>query len=338
MHLKTYDNIDSFRELEHEWNELLERSYANRIFSTFEWQLTWLEAYRPDEIWVITCRDQQGKLIGIAPWFIEIRPDERVVRSIGCVDVTDYVDLIVDREWIEPVLRLFAAQMIENHSRYDRVNLCNIPEGSPTLDHFAEHMGECGFTTELEFQEVCPVIELPDTWEGYLERLDKKNRHELRRKLRRAEGETQSLEWYIVGPEHDLQTELDAFLELMAASQPAKAAFLSDARNRAFFQSLTERTYARGWLQLDFLVADGVRVAAYYNFAYNGNIQVYNSGLLPSRYGQISPGIVLVAYNIRHAIEQGRHLFDFLRGNEEYKYRLGAKDTRIFKLKAQAAA
>ena len=338
MHLTTYDNIDALRELEPEWNDLLERSYSNRIFSTFEWQITWLEAYQPDEIWVIACRDKDGRLIGIAPWFIQVRPEERVVRSIGCVDVTDYVDLIVDTEWIEPVLQIFAAQMIEQTARYDRINLCNIPEGSPTLDHFATRLRDCGFETEMEFQEVCPVIELPDSWEGYLAQLDKKNRHELRRKIRRAEGETQSLTWYIAGPEHDINAELEAFLELMAASQQQKQEFLSDPRNRSFFHLLTERMHARGWLQLNFLVADGVRVAAYYNFDYAGNIQVYNSGLQTSQYGHISPGIVLVAYNIRYAIEHGRRQFDFLRGNEEYKYRMGAKDTRVFKLVARAAA
>jgi len=338
VHLTTYDNIDALRELEPEWNALLERSYSNRIFSTYEWQMTWLEAYQPGEIWVTTCRDGDGNLIGIAPWFIEVRPDERVVRSIGCVDVTDYVDLIVDTNWIEPVLQIFAAQMIEQHERYTRINLCNIPEGSPTLDHFATRLRDCGFDTGLEFQEVCPVIVLPESWDDYLAQLDKKNRHELRRKLRRAEGETQSLTWYIVGPEHDIDAELEAFLELMAASQPSKQEFLSDPRNRRFFELLTARTYAHGWLQLNFLVADGVRVATYYNFDYAGNIQVYNSGLLPDSYGHISPGIVLVAYNIRDAIEKGRRQFDFLRGNEEYKYRLGAKDTRIFKLVARAAA
>ena len=62
---------------------------------------------------------------------------------------------------------------------------------------------------------------------------------------------------------------------------------------------------------------------------------MYNSGLLPEQFGHLSTGIVLLTYLIEHAIESGHFVFDFLRGNETYKYRMGAHDTRVFKLKAQ---
>ncbi|MDL1883917.1 GNAT family N-acetyltransferase, partial [Anaerolineae bacterium CFX8] len=74
--------------------------------------------------------------------------------------------------------------------------------------------------------------------------------------------------------------------------------------------------------------------ATYLNFVYNRHVLVYNSGLLPGEYGHLSPGIVLLAYNIRHAIENNAVVFDFLRGNEVYKYRMGAQDTRVFMLRA----
>jgi CelD/BcsL family acetyltransferase involved in cellulose biosynthesis len=46
----------------------------------------------------------------------------------------------------------------------------------------------------------------------------------------------------------------------------------------------------------------------------------------------LSLGVVLTAKAIEHAIENGRSTFDFLRGNETYKYRFGAKDTEIYRL------
>ncbi|MCA9913425.1 MAG: GNAT family N-acetyltransferase, partial [Anaerolineae bacterium] len=75
-------------------------------------------------------------------------------------------------------------------------------------------------------------------------------------------------------------------------------------------------------------------VAAYVNFDYNNHIMVYNSGLNPDKATALSPGILLLAYTIQHAIEQGRDVFDYLRGDEQYKYRMGGKDTRVFNLKA----
>jgi CelD/BcsL family acetyltransferase involved in cellulose biosynthesis len=35
---------------------------------------------------------------------------------------------------------------------------------------------------------------------------------------------------------------------------------------------------------------------------------------------------------IQHAIENKRAVFDFLRGDEDYKYRLGGQDTRLYRL------
>jgi CelD/BcsL family acetyltransferase involved in cellulose biosynthesis len=85
---------------------------------------------------------------------------------------------------------------------------------------------------------------------------------------------------------------------------------------------------------MSFLTVNGERVATYLNFDYKGHILVYNSGLIPE-YGDLSPGIVLLAYSIQHAIETGHAVFDFLQGDEVYKYRLGGKDTKVVNLIAE---
>jgi CelD/BcsL family acetyltransferase involved in cellulose biosynthesis len=96
--------------------------------------------------------------------------------------------------------------------------------------------------------------------------------------------------------------------------------------------------FEKGWLQLSFLTINGVAAATYLNFDYKRHILVYNSGLLPGGYGHLSPGIVLLAHNIRYAIETKHNVFDFLRGSESYKYRLGGRDKAVFMLKAHRSA
>jgi hypothetical protein len=86
---------------------------------------------------------------------------------------------------------------------------------------------------------------------------------------------------------------------------------------------------------MSFLVINGTPSAAYCDFDYNQKILVYNSGLLPHENSHLSAGIVLLCYDIRDAIDKKRSVFDFLRGNETYKYRMGAIDTQVFKLKAK---
>ncbi len=337
MELTAYTDERVFDQLRPEWDALLHRSTADLIFCTWEWQSSWWKAYHAGQLWVITCRDDNGQLVGIASWFIENNNGERVVRTVGCVDVTDYVDIIADPAHVEAVHDALAAFLRDNADAYDRINWCNIPESSPSLARFPETLQAHGFTTEIEFQEVCPVIELPDDWEGYLERLDKKQRHEIRRKMRRAESEAR-IEWRVVDRhyEGDIDEAVDQFLTLMRASHPEKAQFLDDPKNLAFFKTVVPQVHGCGWLKLTFLVINGTPSAAYCDFDYNGRILVYNSGLLPQENAHLSAGIVLLSYNIRDAIANQRQVFDFLRGNETYKYRMGAVDTKVFKLKARA--
>ncbi len=336
MNFTVYSQDSLFEELESDWNELLRRSYANSIFSTWEWQTTWWSAYHPGMLWVITCRNDDGRLLGIAPWFIEDNPERgRVVRSIGCVDVTDYLDVIVDQDNITSVLDCFANFLVQNQDAFDILDLCNIPEHSPTYSQFPAILSQHNFATEVKQQEVCPVIALPDDWNEYLAMLNKKQRHEVRRKLRRADGAAEKVDWYIVDSSHDLNEEAERFIELMAASDAEKAEFLTDEQNTAFFKSMVPLMFEKGWLQLNFLTVNGEAAATYLNFDYNGRILVYNSGLMPEAYGHLSPGIVLLSYNIRHAIENQREAFDFLRGNETYKHRMGGVDTAIYMLIAK---
>ncbi len=319
-----------------EWNELLSRSVTNCIFLTWEWQSIWWDAYRPGELWVQTCRDDHDRLIGIAPWFIEKNPTHgRIIRTIGCVDVTDYLDVIVDRDCVDLVTQQFAAYVAQHTDQFEWISLCNLPALSAGYTSLTKALEGQNFKVETLQQEVCPVIHLPQDWETYVESLEKKQRHELRRKLRRTEGSSDQVAWYIVDAKHDINQELDSFLQLMAASQLEKAQFLKDENNLKFFRAITVVSSEKGWLQMSFLTINGQPAACYYNFVYGKTVLVYNSGLLPDMFGQLSPGIVLLAHLIRHAIENGFVLFDFLRGNEVYKYRMGAQDTPIFMLNAQ---
>ncbi len=185
----------------------------------------------------------------------------------------------------------------------------------------------------IEQEDVCPVLTLPADWETYVSGLDKKNRHELRRKLRRASGEGEGVELYIVGPDDDLSEAIEHFLALMAASSPNKAEFLQNAQHVRFFRRIIPAAAERGWLQLSFLTVHGEPAASYLSFDYGNQIMVYNSGHNPEAHRHLSPGIVLMGRLIEVAIALGRTKFDFLRGNEPYKYDLGGQDTAIYTMK-----
>lgn len=335
MKVQSFSGVDAFKALQSEWNALLERSITNNPFSTYEWHSNWWKAYHPGDLWILSFRDDVDTLRGIASFFIEIGADnQRIIHFVGCEDVTDYLDILVDKDYRDEIYNGLAKALIEHKDKFDTIDLCNIPAESPTHTDFPTILREQGFTVKTQVQEVCPIIHLPDNFDDYLSLLNKKERKEVQRKLRRAKGAGDSLKWYTVNGEHDLDAEVDKFLTLMADSHPEKAQFLENEQHVTFFKSIVPAAAEAGWLQLNFLEVMGEAVAAYVNFDYNNQILVYNSGLAPGKAGALSPGIVLLSYNIEHAIENKRASFDFLRGDEQYKYKMGGQTTEIFNLKA----
>jgi CelD/BcsL family acetyltransferase involved in cellulose biosynthesis len=106
------------------------------------------------------------------------------------------------------------------------------------------------------------------------------------------------------------------------AQDANKAIFLSETM-RAQMHDIVRTAFLGGWLQLAFLEFGGIKAAGYLSFDYANHIWVYNSGL-NADFSQLSPGWVLLGYLIQWAIEHKRNCFDFMRGDEIYKYRFGA--------------
>jgi CelD/BcsL family acetyltransferase involved in cellulose biosynthesis len=189
---------------------------------------------------------------------------------------------------------------------------------------------ERGYQTLVEVEDVCPIIPLPATWDDYLMALPKKQRHEIRRKLRRAEGAADT-HFYTVDKLGDLETEMQAFVDLHQMSTPEKDQFM-DPQMQGFFFDVAGVLQERDWLQLAFVEMDGQKAATLLNFDYGDSILVYNSGYNPSQFSSLSPGIIVTARCIELAISLGRSAFDFLRGDEVYKYRFGGQDTEVRRL------
>ncbi|MBN1886914.1 MAG: GNAT family N-acetyltransferase [Thermoflexales bacterium] len=330
MQTTLYTTPAGFDSLAADWNALVERSVTNVPFLRLEWQQTWWTHLGEGELLLVAVRAGDGQLIGLAPLFRLDKITHMSLNTVGCVDVSDYLDLIVARGHETAVYEaLLDALAGPDAPAWDTWSLCNVPAASPTLSWLPELAAAHGYGVSKSVQEVCPIVRLPSTWEGYLELLDKKDRHELRRKMRRAEEAGASM--YLTRGEESLDADIDAFIELLIKSRPDKAEFM-DASMRAFFHAAAHAARQAGWLLLSFAEVQGVKAAAYLNFDYANTVMLYNSGFDMERFGHLSLGNALAGWSIQHAIEQGRAAFDFLRGNEAYKYRLGGVDTQIYRL------
>ena len=214
---------------------------------------------------------------------------------------------------------------------WEVLDFYNVPATSPTRAALGRWAAAQGWAATETVLEPVPVIALPADWESYLNtQVEKKERQEIRRKLRRAEGGEDQVAWYVVEPSQNFEAEVEAFLTLMA-HDPDKARFLTAAM-RAQFVAVLRAAAENNWLHLAFLTVNGEKAAAYYSFDYENRLWVYNSAINP-RFNAFSPGWVLLAYLLKWCIESHRAAFDFMRGGEDYKFRFGAVAGQILRLR-----
>ena len=329
---------DGFAALEAEWNALLQRARYNTIFLTHEWLSTWWNYIGEGELWILAMRrPATGELAGIVPLYLTTpqtgeRAGLRTLFLVGCIEVSDYLDVIAAKEWETAVYRTLLRWL---HSdavpAWDAVDLCNLPQDSRTYQDLPDLAAEFDVDANVMREDVAPQFELPTRYETYLSDLvDKKQRHEIRRKQRRAEREAR-VDYILVQPGDNLDAEMDDFIALQQASRSDKAEFMTPEMRR-FFHAMARRMMEKGWLRLSFLSIDGEKAAALLAFEYNRRYLLYNSGYDPEAHAQLSPGWVQLAYAIQYAIAVGCQVFDFMQGDEEYKYRFGSHDYDVMRV------
>ncbi|MEI2688682.1 MAG: GNAT family N-acetyltransferase [Anaerolineae bacterium] len=330
MRLTLYTDETGFDALRDQWNDLLARSPSNTLFLTWEWQTTWWRHLGQGALFLLAWHDA-GQLAAIAPLYLhDDSAGQRRFDLVGCVEVSDYLDLIAAAGHEEAAYRALLDWLeSDDCPPWDLCSLCNLPETSLTHRRLPELAAARGWQAVSELEDVCPVILLPDSFEAYLQdNLSKKQRHEVRRKLRRIEEEA-TVGWYVVDAAATLDQEIDAFIGLHRLSKQEKLGFMTE-KMEAFFRAIIRIMGEAGWLHLAFIQVNSAKAAALLSFMYDGRLLVYNSGYDPDSYAELSPGIVLTTRIIEDAIQRGLRIFDFLQGNEVYKYRFGAQDTAVY--------
>jgi CelD/BcsL family acetyltransferase involved in cellulose biosynthesis len=310
------------------WNALLDRSCVPSVFLTWQWQTCWSRAFaRGRSLELLAARDDAGELVGLLPLY----DDTGVRRAIGGIDVSDYLDLIAAAGTEAPVWEALLERRAAASAPWE---LRGIRAGSPTLEVLPRLATARGVTARTEREERCPVLVLPGSWDAYLEGLDGKNRHELRRKMRRLDREQPGTRVWSEATSSGWDAALTRFLALHRQSKVGKARFMDQAME-GFFREATAALAAAGWARLWFLESPGGVLATFLCVEYGGAVGLYNSGFDPA-HARLAPGIVLLAHVIRDAIERQIAVFDFLRGEEPYKYAFGPTPRDLFAIRIES--
>lgn len=290
------------------------------IFMLPPWMEAWWQLFGSQgELRLLAVR-RRGGITGIAPLLLR----GETASFVGSADLCDYLDFIVSPGEEEPFFNCLLDYLTREGIK--RLDLRPLRPDSAAL-LLADLALKRGCRVQCSKVGLSLELELPQEWEQYLAGLSKKQRHEVRRKLRRLEqsGEVSYRVWQ--GAENgSLDRMMDLFCELFRASSPQKAAFLTPERE-LFFRTLAGSTARLGLLRLGFLELDGRLAAAVFCFSYNGSLYLYNSGFDPGL-GALSVGLAAKVYSIRYAIEAGLQRYDFLSGGERYKHHLGGSEVQ----------
>jgi CelD/BcsL family acetyltransferase involved in cellulose biosynthesis len=213
---------EAFDRVRGEWAGLLAQVPAPVPFVTPAWQRVWLDHFQADRrLLVLTARDGE-RLVGVAPLLVE---GDRA-ELVGHYSICDYMDVVVT-----PGFERLASEGVRT------LEMRGIRAGSASLAPVAAAASGAGFTLAREDEALSPSVELPGTWDDYLGRLSKKDRHELRRKLRRLDSAGDIALRIITGPD-EASDLLDTLFRLMRLSSHHKEEFLERPGMEAFFREM----------------------------------------------------------------------------------------------------
>lgn len=296
------------------------------LFVLPPWLETWWETFQPEGELYLRSVWKNDHPCGVAPLYIR----DGTAFFVGGEDVCDYQDFPVAAGKEE----LFFAALFEDLRKkgVEQLKLGLVRSDAAAQQGFSCLDSPGGSRPARQEKDVSFEMELPPDWEEYLKTLSKKQRHEVRRKLRRLHEGAEVC--YRELPGQDLTPEvLQVFFDLFARSREDKAAFLTPLRE-TFFRRLVEKTSRADLLRVGVLELNARPAAMTMHFVYEGRVYLYNSGHDPG-YRTLSPGLMAKVFCIQESIRQQRRVFDFLKGREIFKSRLGGKEIPLYSWEAK---
>lgn len=311
-----------------DWSDLARADPAGTIFHTPDFlKLYWEEfGEGPEHLLLAFGEEDSGAQVAAAAF--ELIGD--TLRFLGGTEVTDYMGPVGLAEAREGFAKELWAGVLDRDD-WQQADLRGLPQDSGWLSDLREAAAGHGLAVEeTEDQNgVAPFLELPPTWDEYLAQIPSKLRHEIRRKAKKLEAETGPFR-IETATDETLIPLLDRFVELHRMSEGPKGVFMVPGME-IFFRRLGQAFCERGVFRLTFIRVREELAAGTIGFSFEGTYSLYNSAF-DRRWQQLAPGMVLVAEDIRQAIEEGCSVFDFLKGDYAYKYRFGARKRLVKRL------
>jgi CelD/BcsL family acetyltransferase involved in cellulose biosynthesis len=303
------------------WTDLLDDSRSSTVFLTWEWLSSWVEAFG-DQTWepFVLAVHRGKELVGLAPWGIRPRrfgpTAVRQVEALGAPEAgSDYLDVIARRGREREVAScLYEFLFREPASRWDTLLLRDIPADSLVLAHVLERLEEAGKFFSVRPGAVCPVLTLPATEAAFMAGLSANRRQQLlrHRRLLEREGAVE----HVIVPISPGEGGLERFFALYGKARNGT----HDGRLLPFLQCYVTRSDGEPRVQVDYLTVAGRDAAALLLLRHEDALLMYLVAVDRTCSHRVSLGHLLIGSSLGGAIASGISTFDFLKGNEAYKF------------------
>jgi CelD/BcsL family acetyltransferase involved in cellulose biosynthesis len=325
--VRSWDKLMGFNR---EWDSLLAAMAAPSIFMTPEWLGPWWKAFGRDaELVGLVFLDQQRQVVAMAPLyrqrlgFFPFRSSRLRWLGAGSGD-SDALDFIVKPGTEVRVAKAFLAWLAANKD-WNICSLETLPKDSAVGRCLQESLQHSDWSV-LSDESINYVIDLPATWQGYLQSLDPKFRPLLTRYPKRLHTRYQGVRISRYEEAAQLSPGLETLFDLhqMRWTGRGEAGAFSSAERRAFYAGMAEAFLSRGWLEFWRLELEGRTVATQFCFRYRDTVSLLQEGFDP-KYAADKTGYALRAHVLETMIQSGARHYDFLGGGDSYKPKFGAR-------------
>lgn len=341
MQIDVITTRDAFNGLKQNWDDLYEKDPEAQFFMSWTFLSSYMRRY--EGAWSVLAARTGPKgspYVALLPLRLRTRLNKKTGLSHNEINMAgnyaaDYTGIVCAPGVADRAIPALAKHLLKMN--WAKLHLENLHMSPKRLRLLLDNLAD----TRLSAQKmprvnktdnvdncICPSLALPDDWDAYLEHKTSANtRQKIRRFLRKLDG---SDEFRITHADAStIERDIGIILEMWRIKwEPRKGNLLPGLirSNRLLFKDAFES----GTLFLPILwqgdkplgglafLVDRVKKTMLFHLA--GRDETAND--IPS-------GLVLHGYCIRHAIEQGFRSYDFLRGNEPYKYSYGVEESTI---------
>lgn len=327
-------DMNEFRNSQYIWNKLVLAMPFPSIFCTWEWIYTWRESFGNKYECLILMIYKDTELKAILPlasqkvFFKKKYLFGRLLSYCGSMDLyPDHVDIICAQEDIKECLDASFHFLFTKYRCWDVLYVPLVLGNSYFLSHVQHE--KLDFCRDVEQSSVAPFITLSGNFKEYIGKRNKKFRDNLksrRNKLYRDFGMK-----YESFNSSRIEESLNSlfYLHGLRANKKGINSTFSNVQINKFHHNFAARIQRNGWLSINFLKNENDIIAASYNFVLGGTVFSYQKGIHPAweKYG---PGAVLLYELINEAFTSGNREYNFLQGDEGYKYQWTEEYRRLF--------